>query len=363
MPGPKEPNALHLKYLLMPLLKELKELWQDVVAMRKLTGFISHSGDHFCNFCTIHKAQIEEIGPQFHYTRSYQNHKSTLSKWLWATPKQEQALFSEYAVQYSILEDLPYWDATRMVNLDIMHNLILGILKDHAAFKLCNPESKSKVYFRSRRKSKYTHPEKRCSRNNKSVTPHYFPKPKPCTENPSSGSVDFPSFDADYIPTSEIPSELDISALSDHQIEGRYSIFNAKSEEVVILRQILQHTKKNGQSEEISNELTKNTFHLISAINIATSCTGSMDDTTEFAEHWKIFRHSNQHLFPKQKIKPNHHFAEHIAKLFQHWGPEQPSATWGYDRLIGVFAKMPTNNKICILIDKINIFTLIKHMN
>ncbi|MBW0511280.1 hypothetical protein O181_050995 [Austropuccinia psidii MF-1] len=87
---------------------------------------------------------------------SYQNHKSTIAKWLPASPQQRQAIVSEYGVWYSILEDLPYWHATRMVNLDIMHNLILGILKDHAAFKLCIPESKSKIYLRSRRKSNDT---------------------------------------------------------------------------------------------------------------------------------------------------------------------------------------------------------------
>ncbi|MBW0539247.1 hypothetical protein O181_078962 [Austropuccinia psidii MF-1] len=83
IPGWKEPTALQLNYLLMPLIKELKELWQgyhfsptstgpsgsfifvailmaiaDVVAMGKLTGFLSHSGNHFFNFCTIYKAQI-----------------------------------------------------------------------------------------------------------------------------------------------------------------------------------------------------------------------------------------------------------------------------------------------------------------
>ncbi|MBW0466114.1 hypothetical protein O181_005829 [Austropuccinia psidii MF-1] len=170
IPGPKQPTSLQLNYLLMPLIQELKELWQgyhfsptstgpsgsficvailmviaDVVAMRKLTGLISHSGNHFCNFFSIHKAQIEEIGPQFHYTHSYQNHKQTILKWLWASPQQRKEILSEYGVQYSILEDLPYWDATRMVNLDIMHNSILAILKDHEAFKLCIPQSKSKL--------------------------------------------------------------------------------------------------------------------------------------------------------------------------------------------------------------------------
>ncbi|MBW0561434.1 hypothetical protein O181_101149 [Austropuccinia psidii MF-1] len=110
--GLNKPTALQLNYLLMPLITELKELWQcyhfsptstgpsgfficvailtaiaDVVSMHNLTGFISHSGNHFCNFSTIHKAQIEEIGPQFHYTCSYQDHKSTIEKWLQASPQ------------------------------------------------------------------------------------------------------------------------------------------------------------------------------------------------------------------------------------------------------------------------------------
>ncbi|MBW0576911.1 hypothetical protein O181_116626 [Austropuccinia psidii MF-1] len=75
--------------------------------------------------------------------------------------------------------------------------------------------------------------------------------------------------------------------------------------------------RKMGQSEELENELTKNTFHLISAINIATSWTVSKEDATAFAEPWKIFCLSNQHLFPKQKSKPNHNSADHIPELFQ----------------------------------------------
>ncbi|MBW0463825.1 hypothetical protein O181_003540 [Austropuccinia psidii MF-1] len=123
IPSPKEPTALQLNYLFVPLIKELKEVCKgyhfsptsigpsgsficvailtaivDVVAMRKRMGFISHSGNHFCNFCTIQKAQIKEIGLHFHYTCSYQNHKLTIVKWLWASPKQRQAIVSEYGV-------------------------------------------------------------------------------------------------------------------------------------------------------------------------------------------------------------------------------------------------------------------------
>ncbi|MBW0473489.1 hypothetical protein O181_013204 [Austropuccinia psidii MF-1] len=101
-----------------------------------------------------------------------------------------------------------------------------------------------------------------------------------------------------------------------------------------------------GQSEELAYELTKKTCHLISAINIATSWTVLMDDSTVFAEHWKKFCFSNQYLFSKQQSRPNHHFSDDIPELFKRWGPEQASATWGYEFLIGVFAKISTNNKI-----------------
>ncbi|MBW0504696.1 hypothetical protein O181_044411 [Austropuccinia psidii MF-1] len=57
--------------------------------------------------------------------------------------------------------------------------------------------------------------------------------------------------------------------------------------------------RKMGQSEELANKLTNNKFHLISAINIATSWTVSMDDATAFAEHWKKIRPFQSTTVPK----------------------------------------------------------------
>ncbi|MBW0594045.1 hypothetical protein O181_133760, partial [Austropuccinia psidii MF-1] len=143
-----------------------------------------------------------------------------------------------------------------------MHNLILGILKDHATFKLSIPESKTKNYLRSRKKSNDTNSSDSDSMTSNSsldkitlreacslgqdtakiineplpttsTQKNYFPIPTPHMEHPSSGSAEIPSFDVDYIPTSELPSELDITALSDHQIKG---------EALEHLRQIISET-------------------------------------------------------------------------------------------------------------------------
>ncbi|MBW0461007.1 hypothetical protein O181_000722 [Austropuccinia psidii MF-1] len=61
-----------------------------------------------------------------------------------------------------------------------------------------------------------------------STQKNYFPMPSPHTQHPYSCSVEIPLFDADYI-----PSELDISALIDHQI---------KSEALKHLPQIISDT-------------------------------------------------------------------------------------------------------------------------
>ncbi|MBW0492564.1 hypothetical protein O181_032279 [Austropuccinia psidii MF-1] len=151
-----------------------------------------------------------------------------------------------------------------------------------------------------------------------STQQNYFPMPTPHTQHPYSGSAEILSFDVDYIPTSEIPSELDISAPSDHKIKGEAlehiqqiisdtlipsswtrvpqkmgppSHGSFKAAEWALLYEVYipflmlsqqisleEHNSPNTQrkmhkSEELANELTKNTFQWISAINIATGLT------------------------------------------------------------------------------------------
>ena len=44
---------------------------------------------------------------------------------------QRKAKLSEYGVRYSELLRLPYWDPTKAVVVDGMHNLFLGLVKTH----------------------------------------------------------------------------------------------------------------------------------------------------------------------------------------------------------------------------------------
>ncbi|MBW0546861.1 hypothetical protein O181_086576 [Austropuccinia psidii MF-1] len=107
IPGPKEPNSEQLNYLLRPLVEDLKELWKgvhffptgnsnsvetiqlailtvigNIVAIRKITEFISHSGSRFCRFCTIHKDHIEDIKTDIWPIRKLHSHKWYVDYWL-----------------------------------------------------------------------------------------------------------------------------------------------------------------------------------------------------------------------------------------------------------------------------------------
>ncbi|MBW0511292.1 hypothetical protein O181_051007 [Austropuccinia psidii MF-1] len=110
-------------------------------------------------------------------------------------------------------------------------------------------EAKSKIYFRSCRKSNDTSSSDSDSMTSNSsldqitlreahslrrdaaktineslpttsTQRNYFPIRTPHIKHPSSDSVEIPSFNTDYIPTSEISCGLDIMALSDHHIKG-----------------------------------------------------------------------------------------------------------------------------------------------
>ncbi|KAG2047882.1 hypothetical protein BDR06DRAFT_827189, partial [Suillus hirtellus] len=54
-------------------------------------------------------------------------HRAAAKKWKNAEMKVDRnKLFKQYGVRWSVLLWLPYWDPTRFIMIDGMHNLLLG---------------------------------------------------------------------------------------------------------------------------------------------------------------------------------------------------------------------------------------------
>ena len=158
IPGPKEPKG-HINSFLKPLVEELIELWHgktfsvftssgikrehvrgavlcvccDLPAASKTCGFLGHTANLSCSKCL--KVSPGEVGnkdysgfDRLHWTkRDNKKHRKVVNKILKCKTKtSKQEMESELGCRYSFLIDLPYFDATRMLCIDPMHNLFLG---------------------------------------------------------------------------------------------------------------------------------------------------------------------------------------------------------------------------------------------
>ena len=160
IPGPKEPKQMNS--LLKPFVDELLKLWDgvimkthdglsaivraaliccacDIPAARKVCGFVGHSGTKGCSRCLLSFTK-DRFGAKSDYTdtnrdqwplRTLAEHKIASNSHKDAKCRSEQKLIEKHSgVKYSVLNDLPYFDAPRMCIVDPMHNLLLGTSKN-----------------------------------------------------------------------------------------------------------------------------------------------------------------------------------------------------------------------------------------
>ena len=291
-----------------------------------------------------------------------------------------------------------------------MHNLILGAIKDHATHKLRLPEKSWKAVKTAEQNTSTSgtdyHDGDTSSSNEEGITaselrnlrrdaskgtPHPY-KPGLIPTTPlhlqHSATRQIPTSiitshleedDPDYAPPMDCdssgsdlaPDEVSTHQLHTHHLHllqdiinkvqipstwtrvpkniGEAAHGNLKAAEWSLLYKVyipLLFIHKDYTSSPIHPHMKNNTFHLISAVNIATSWTITQEQGTQFAQHWAKYRHSCQKLFPSQKSKPNHHLSEHIPEMFLRWGPAPSSAAWAYERMNGMFGKIKTNHHL-----------------
>ena len=110
----------------------------DIPAARKTCGFVGHGAYRGCSKCLV-EFPTEAFGEKADYTnfnrtewetRTNEQHRSAAKKHRNCnTLSHEKKMKRENGVRYSMLLDLPYFDAPRMCIIDPMHNMLLGTAK------------------------------------------------------------------------------------------------------------------------------------------------------------------------------------------------------------------------------------------
>ena len=157
IPGPKEPKR-HINSYLGPLISELLELqhgqWfttsigrqfvrcviaclsSDIPATRKVAGFVGHNARKACSRCLKTFPRVGDHTDCSGFDRdtwpkrSHAIHCEYARKGLSARTKEaRKQLERQFGARYSLLFELPYYDAIRFAVIDPMHNLYLGTAK------------------------------------------------------------------------------------------------------------------------------------------------------------------------------------------------------------------------------------------
>ncbi|KAI0069372.1 hypothetical protein K474DRAFT_1610534 [Panus rudis PR-1116 ss-1] len=173
LPGPQEQDGDQIQYFLHYAVEELIPLWKDGVrvvtrkypagrlirvilvavicdkpAAHKIAAYGAHSHTFFCTLCWIEKSKLGTDGAfaQGQYrAQTDAEHRRLQAEYKTKTTKAARTQFVKlYATRWSELSRLPYFDFSRMVVVDPMHNLFLGELSvsrhiPHSVFNVFCP--------------------------------------------------------------------------------------------------------------------------------------------------------------------------------------------------------------------------------
>jgi hypothetical protein len=105
----------------------------DLPAARKVSGNASYNSNNFmCTCCDCTRSQVFSTDWNSWRDRDVKAMRKAAEKYRDAQTIQEQGnIFREHGVRWSELWRLPYWDPTRMLVADPMHNLLEGLVHYH----------------------------------------------------------------------------------------------------------------------------------------------------------------------------------------------------------------------------------------
>lgn len=158
--SPREPTADRVNHYLEPLVQTMEHNHQhgthftktydnphegrntrsmiavevfDLKGAKRVLGHCSPTSNHnFCSFCTTSKANIGNFDWQQWEPRKVEDLRSAAEKWRDAPSAAERkALYKANGVRWSALWGLSYFDPTRSVIVDGMHNLFEGLVEFH----------------------------------------------------------------------------------------------------------------------------------------------------------------------------------------------------------------------------------------
>ncbi|KAK0241044.1 hypothetical protein EDD85DRAFT_731715, partial [Armillaria nabsnona] len=276
------------------------------------------------------------------------------------SPEQARAYYDASGIRWSELLRLPYFDPSRMIIVDSMHNLFLGLLKEHFRSILGFRSKEDKRKDEKRQKgsaSSYEPVFKVVIPNNPANT-----CPEDEVENVKKliDILEQPmqTFDAGHAITQEemevlwqdIEQMLMPSWLS--SVPARFGGANGdgklKADQWRTIAMtympvtLIQMWSDSGASSK-RRELLEFTMDLVQAVILAASHQTSQDLAGRYLSYMLSYRTHMKILFPNYSAHPNHHMALHLSEYLLMFGPVHGWWTFPFEQQIGMLERISTN--------------------
>jgi len=423
IPGPKEPNVLQMNNLLRPLVTELQELWAgkqlncgdgllkvraalvaltcDLPAARKVAGFGSHASTCFCSVCYLRRKDIESLDVASWERRTLERYTAETTAWRTAaTAKEKEAKFAQNGVRWTVLSILPYWDPTRMLSIDIMHNLS-GIIQYYARelmgldldkiLKRKNPQKPSNTPDADKTHIRNVELNEAVSETGADIEESEAElnaaiinaknQPPSISVREQSMEIDLSMVeqpvDDDYEECTSVSTQTHSQSSSSRHttlslpqlLQLRDSISSTVVPSWVDAPPVNLGDKRHGKLKAIQwiylvsiylplaiadiyaddalAPFCENLLHLISFVNLTFAKTIRNNQLHLLQSHLSAYLSSCKTLYPGFKMKPNHHNALHLAELAKIMGPPRALAVFAGERINFSLRQTPTNKQPC----------------
>ena len=321
IPGPHEPQH-DINSFLEPLVNDLQQFWTgielnvhslnckkkircalvciacDLPAGRKTCGFLNYNARFGCSRCWkqfsggVGSMDYSGFDRENWRQRTGPEHKQLACRLLSKKTKSDRNVAeSQSGCRYSVLLELPYFDAPRMLIIDPMHNLFLGSAKHFLKSILIGREiiSESQFHVLQQRVDSMCVP-------------------------PDIGRIPY-------------------------KIRSGFSSFNADQWKnwVVYFSLIAMH-------DVLSNDILECWRHFVQACRVLSTKQISLENIQLGDAHLIQFCKRTQRLFGKESITPNMHMHCHLRSCIIDFGPLHGFWLYAFERYNGLLGAMPHNN-------------------
>ncbi|PPQ87743.1 hypothetical protein CVT25_015171 [Psilocybe cyanescens] len=331
---------------------------EDIFQATRIKEFKGHDKKtHFICICSLTKNSYNDIKYTAWKWRTNDSCQLHAQKYRdAATQNLAESSFDLSGLRSSELLRLPYYDTTKYLLIDPMHNLFLGLIKEHFQNILgCNKIPKEGLpVVNSFAGRLFAHTADNLDTDLFTPTQKASPEIMPASRtSPSlSGRQGYllTSEDMDEVRrdiqamvkpswATSIPTSISSSGpkLKSDQWRAAGSLYLP----VTLIRLWSRSGDDIATCER--RDLLELTMALFQAVSIISSRTTSARHGKLYLEHMLLYRQELACLFPDYKCHPNHHLALHLGEFLSAYGPVHGWWTFPFERMIGTLQRIHTN--------------------